>query len=69
MPDVELPGPPGTVQTLWVDSAQRDIYTMIVTEDSPAKQEGWDFYCALCSETCANELRAALAADGIQTSR
>lgn len=46
------------------------IYTIIVTEDSLAKQqEGWDFYFALCSETCANELRAALAADGVKAGR
>ena len=67
VPGIELPGPPGTVQTLWINSAQREVYTIIVTEDSPAKQqEGWDFYFALCSEKCGHELKAALAADGIK---
>ncbi|MFQ5855846.1 MAG: hypothetical protein ACE5LU_09415 [Anaerolineae bacterium] len=70
VPGIELPGPPGTVQTLWINSAQREVHTIIVTKDSPAKQqEGWDFYFALCSETCANELRTALVADGIPAGR
>ena len=41
----------------------RKIYAMVVTKDSEAKRDGYDFVFMTCSETCAKALKNALEQD------
>ena len=51
---------PGTIQPLFLGMAGKTVAMMVVTDDSPAKQDGKDAMFQLCSEDCAKALQTAL---------
>jgi len=51
---------PGTIQPLFLGLAGKTVAMMVVSDDSPAKQDGKDAMFQLCSEDCASALQTAL---------
>jgi|GEM_PF-903153 len=54
---------PDTVQPLLLAQAGRTVPMMVLAQNSPAKRDGKDAMFQLCSEKCAQALRAALQAE------
>jgi hypothetical protein len=51
---------PGTVQQLLLPSAGKTVPIMLASLDSPAKHEGKDAMCQICSDECGKALQEAL---------
>jgi hypothetical protein len=54
---------PGTVESLYLPSAERTIPLIIVALDSPAKREGKDAMIQICSDACGIAAQEALRKD------
>ncbi len=56
----------GTIVDIWVESAERSVPAIVVVSGSDAKKDGHDMIFMTCGRGCAEELRNALVADGIE---
>ncbi len=50
----------GPLLEITLEHADKKTYGIRTAADSPAREEGWDLVFFLCSEECAEKLRAAL---------
>jgi hypothetical protein len=55
-----IQGKDGTFMPFHLAQAQKTVYGAVVTDDSEAKQQGWDFVFMACSQRCAQALKDAL---------
>lgn len=60
---VNLNGKEGNIIPLLLINAHREVSAIVVTKDSQAKKEGYDFMFMACSQKCAKSLKTALNAE------
>jgi curli biogenesis system outer membrane secretion channel CsgG len=59
-PDVELAHLAGQVMPLSITGANKTVLVAITGLDSDAKRAGYDLMYMTCSQTCGEQMRAAL---------
>jgi hypothetical protein len=59
-PGVDLSAHEGTLLAVSLEGEGRGVKAVVVTNDSPAKREGYDLLFVACSESCAEELRGRI---------
>ena len=59
-PELELKDRQGEFITLSLILTEKTIVAYVATEESPAKEAGFDLFFLTCSEECAHDLKDAL---------
>jgi hypothetical protein len=59
-PGVDLSAHEGALLAVFLEGEGRGVKAVVVTNDSPAKREGYDLLFVACSESCAEELRGRI---------